>query len=152
MKQKYQASEATQIHETKLKQPKQHYKYRGFSGSKESHRFRIYRQDHTHHLDKNVLDTNVDTAYRAITKDLLTKANNNSVNFGSTKCTMKYLADKGVHQDEPTKLPQLYAELRQILHLFVHFVLVPVSFEVPMEAEKPELLQGAKGFDASREP
>lgn len=47
--------------------------------------------------------------------------------------------------------PHLNTNLWNMLHLVMHSVLVPLSFEVPVQVQKPELLQGPKGLNALRD-
>ena len=53
--------------------------------------------------------------------------------------------------EKRTTMPHSDMNLWNTRHLLVHPVDVPLSFEVPVQAQQPKLLQGTKGFDASRD-
>ncbi len=59
--------------------------------------------------------------------------------------------EKNYKRHQPAASKVLNTNLWNMLHLLMHSVFVPLSFEVPVQVQKPELLQGPKGLNALRD-
>lgn len=67
-----------------------------------------------------------------------------------TRC--KQIQPNKITVEGRSKVPLLHTQLWNMLHLLVHFVLNPLSFEVLVQIPQPELLQGVKSFNALGDP